>query len=400
MKGKGVLLFLILITHLLLFSRAIPVQAQSPESKKTESVVVEKEEVIDRDFFAAGDSVIISGVVNGDVFAAGANILVDGKVNGDLLVGGGTVTLLGEVSDDVRVGGGIVLINGIIGKNLTVGGGNVNITKESKIGGSLLAFCGNIDVNGPIGREANVFAGRALFGNQIGGDLKGSFEKIVLTSEAQILGDLEYQSEEKAEFVKSATVSGKITYKPGGKKVPSLSKFASLKKIPSAISRPSRGRPSFKIFNFIISLALGLIFINLFPQRAERVVKTLESRSWTSLGVGILTPIIFGLVMILLAVTIIGIPLVILLSFLFVFLVYFSKIFAVLCTGKKILHSLNWNNGQTRALFVGLLVYYLLRIISVTSFLTAFVFTAFGLGAFFLDQKSHFQASRSKNLEK
>lgn len=388
MKVRRLFSLLISICLFFLLSGVAFAQAKFLGSQETKNIVVKKDEVIDRDFFAAGESVTISGIVNGDVYAAGANVMVDGKINGDLLAGAGTVTLLGEVSDDVRVGGGNILINGTIGKNLTVGGGNITITKEAKIGGSLLAFCGNIDVNGPIGRDANVFAARALFGNQVGGDLKGKIEELVLTSEAKILGDLEYESPEKAEIAKGAIVSGEMTYKAKEKKAPPF------KKVRPVLFGISRIRLYWRLFSFIISFVLGLIFISLFPKRAKGIVKVLESRLWTSLGVGILTPIVFVLAMMLLAITLIGIPLVFLLAPIFAFLVYFSKIFAALCTGRKVLLSLNWGESQTWALFFGLLIYSLLRLIPVISPLTFFAFTTLGLGAFVLDQKS--QASKKR----
>ena len=46
-------------------------------------------EVINRDYFAYGESVEISGTVNGDVYAVGGQVLVDGTINGDLLAAAG-----------------------------------------------------------------------------------------------------------------------------------------------------------------------------------------------------------------------------------------------------------------------------------------------------------------------
>src|SRR5215471_14029474 len=81
--------------------------------------------VIDRDAFAAGPLVEISGTVNGDVYAAGGQVLIDGRVNGDVLVAGGRVMLSGAVAQNVRVAGGQVSFSGTVGRNVTVFGGNV-----------------------------------------------------------------------------------------------------------------------------------------------------------------------------------------------------------------------------------------------------------------------------------
>ena len=364
------------------------------QSPKTQNIEVKKGEVIDHDFFAAGESVTISGVVNGDVYAAGGTVSVDGKVNGDLLVGAGIVTILGEVTDDVRVGGGNILINGLIGKNLTVAGGSVTITNEAKINGSILAFCGLINVRGPVGRDANVFAGQAVFANQIGGDLKGAMENLVLTSQAQILGDLEYESKDKAEIDEEALVVGENVHKLPEKREVKLKKIAP--QVRPVIFGLTKIKLYLNIFNFFVSLVLGLVFLSLFPKRAEGITKILTSRPWGSLGVALLTFVLFPVVLVVLAITIIGIPILLLLLPVFVFLVYFGKIFTSLVVGRWFLLRFEIKRSWHWALLAGLIVYYLLGLIPVIGPLMAFVFTTLGLGAFILDQKALRRSPRKR----
>ncbi len=382
MNGRRLLPILVLI--LISFFFLLPDVVFAGEEVK--NIVVRKGEIVDHDFFAAGDSVTISGVVNGDVYAAGATVSVDGIINGDLIVGAGVVTLSGEVSDDVRVGGGNIFISGIIGKNLTVGGGSLIVTSEAEIGGSLLAFTGSLDIKGPIGREANVFAGKAVFSNQVGGDLKGSIEELVLTSEAQILGNLEYESAKEATIDEDASVVGETTYKFVEKKEVKFEKFAP--KLGPAILGIAKIKLYLNFFSFVISLIFGLVFLYFFPKRIEGINKILTSRSWGSLGVGLLTVILFPMALVFLTITIIGIPFMLLLIPLFTFLVYFSKIFASFVVGRKLLLRFEMKKSWNWALLVGLIVYYLLRLVPVISPIAGFAFTTLGLGAFVLDQKS------------
>jgi hypothetical protein len=375
---KRVFLVLTLFTALFLLPGVVHAQLEFPQ--ETKNIEVKEGEVIDHDFFAAGESVTISGIVNGDVYAGAGNILVDGKINGDLMSGAGIITLLGEVTDDVRVGGGNILINGIIGKNLTVVGGSVTISRDAKIGGSILAFVGSLDARGPIGRGANVFAGKALFADQVGGDLKGGMEALVLTDEAQILGDLEYASPAKAEIATGALVSGKTTYKPSEKRQVSM---PVVKKVFATNRRLYGVNLLLSFFGFVIAFVLGFVFAKLFPKRVEGINKVLAARFWGSLGVGFLILVLFLPVVILLTITIVGIPLLLLLLPLFGFLVYFAKIFTALYLGNRFL-----GGSYTKTLFAGLLVYYILKMIPVVSPITTFVFTTTGLGAFALDQKA------------
>ena len=61
--------------------------------KLTKLYILGSDEVINKDVFAVGDRVDVSGTVNGDVYALGSEIFVDGTVNGDLLAAGGTVNI-------------------------------------------------------------------------------------------------------------------------------------------------------------------------------------------------------------------------------------------------------------------------------------------------------------------
>ncbi len=251
-----------------------------------------------------------------------------------------------------------------------------------------------VDVRGPIGREANVFAGRAVFANQVGGDLKGAIEDLVLTSEAQILGDLEYQSEEEAEIDEDALVVGETIRKPPEEKEVEWEKIAP--QIQPVMFGLGKIKLYLNFFSFLISLILGLIFIYLFPKRAEGIAKIISSRPWGSLGVALLTFILLSVALVVLAITIVGIPLALLVIPVFAFLVYFSKIFTSLVVGRWFLLRFGMKRGWNWALLVGLIVYYLLGLITVIGALTGFVYTTLGLGAFLLDQKALRRPSRKR----
>lgn len=365
--------FLIFIVGILLLTPQV-------FARETRLVEVKEGEVVNHDFFGAGEKINISGVINGDAYLAGGEVTIDGRINGDLLVGAGMVILLGEVSDDVRVGAGNVFINGKIGKNLTAGTGNLTVAKEAEIAGSLLVFSGDAAINGSIGKDARVYAGQTYFSNQVGGNLQGEVEQLTLGSGARVAGDLKYRSPQKADMAEGASVSGQIVYQPAKEKT--ISSSTMFKKIPFVGDK--RIRFIFMVLGLLFNFILGLIFISLFPKRTKGILKALGSRPWASLGVGFLTPFVFGLIMLLFLITIIGIPLAVLGILLFGFLLYLSKIFTSVFVGTKLFP----NRGYGWALFFGLLVYQFLKIAPFIKNLTVVAFVLFGLGAFVLDQKA------------
>lgn len=341
------------------------------------NIQVPKDEVISHDFYNAGENVTISGTINGDVFVAGANVLVDGTINGDLIAAGATVTVLGNVSDDVRAAGSSVLIKGRVGKNVTAFGSSVTLGSEGNVAGSLLAAGNTIDLGGPIGKDVRAYGNQVLLTSTVAGDFQGAMQSLVLGANTKISGNLTYQSGEEIN-VPAGTVGGKITYQPPQEAETKMTGVFFGLKFFMAIA------------GFLLSLFIGLVYLFLFPKRAQGIVETIGSQPWPSLGLGLLTIILFPLILIILAVSLIGIPFLFILIPVFLFFLYMAKIFTAFYLGRRILN----NSRLLGPLALGLLLYYVLGLIPVIGFLTAFAFVTVGLGAFLLDLKSLRQPAR------
>ena len=381
--------FFFIITALISFFFFLPnltlAQESTPSSQKPKIIEVKKGEIINHDFFAGAKDVNILGTVNGDVFVGGNNVLVNGKINGDLIAGSENITFNGEVNGNIRIAGSTVFINGLVGKNLTVVGSNLIIGEKARVNGSLLAFGSDIRVQGPIGKDARIYGSQVVVGSQIGRNLGGSFANLILTSQAKVLGDLEYQSPREAQIDSKAKILGKTIYKPMVHKNFWQKSFVFHRQMVPLFLGLAGFALWLKFMAFLLALGFGFLFLYFFPKRVEGMAKIIGSHFWLSLGVGVLIPIIFSLVVIFLAVSLVGIPFIFIVGPIFFLLVYFAKIFTAFFFGRKILgakKSWGW------ALVVGLLIYYFLGMIPIINGLTSFVFITVGLGAFILDQKS------------
>ena len=205
------------------------------ENIRTKEVsTLEKNEIIEIDYFSTGEKVTLSGEVLGDAYLAGGNVTVDGFVAGDLLVAGGNINIDGEVEGDVRVAGGNVNISGIVGGNVSAFGGNVQVSQSSSVGGNLVSGASNLEVLGNVGA---ITAGVGM---------------LTIGSDATVTGDLTYYSDDDAEISKSAAISGTI-----------------VKRLPADMGKTEKdidkGFAGWSVYSFLASVIFGILFLVAFP---------------------------------------------------------------------------------------------------------------------------------------
>lgn len=357
-----------------------------------ENVTLSQNQYINQDYFAAGKTVIVSGVVNGDAYLAGGNIIVDGIVNGSVLAAGGNINIRGRVTNDVRVAGGQINISGIVGGNVTSAGGNTNIENTAQINGSLVAATGNLNINGPVGKSATFGAGQVNLNSTVGGNITAGVGVLTLLPQTKIGGNLEYWSDKDATVQDGAMVFGTTHRNQPPKEFASRTQQAR-----EQAQRSATGAVFFfKLIALFTYLVGGIILIKAAPVFSAKTVEFAKEKFWLSLGLGFLITIAFPIVFILLLVTVLGIPLALMLLLLFLFYLYFGALISSLALGKMIL------KGDKNALFwpliLGLLVYEIVGAIPLLGWLFKMVMLFLGIGVFFLAKKNLFVGLRSKKL--
>ena len=373
-------------TTLLFVFPAIATQDEE-SSKDLKLVTVPSGEVINKDYFAFGETVEISGTVDGDVYAAGGQILIDGTINGDLLAAGGKISISGNISQDVRIVGGQITIGGEIGRSLTASGGNIELTDSAVVRGSVVAGGGSILLASPIGREVMIAAGNLTVSNKVDGNLEAFVGSIRLTSKAVINGDLTYWSDSPASIDGNAKISGSVIHKTPPK--PSLEKvFGLLTGIYLLVT----------LISFISTLIIGLLFIYFYPKYNREVVSTLRKRPWASLGIGFLILVVAPIFLIIIFSTVVGIPLALILLASYLITIYLARIYVVFWAGVTIFERLGKRVHEGWALFVGLIIYFILTLIPVIGGIITFVVVLFGLGAAILTKKELYQTLRKQDI--
>lgn len=395
----------VVVSLLLLSVLSRPVQAQVPvplSIKSPEKIVtLGVNQTHQGDYFAAGENVIISGTVTGDVYATGGQILIDGTVNGDVLAAGGTITVKGKISQDVRVAGGQVMIGGDIAKNLTLLGGNLVISSDAKLGGNVVAAGGNLVINAPIPGDLKAGVGNLMITANVAGDVDAAVGQLTLTPKVAIKGDLTYKSDQKALIAGEATVSGTITQvtitpEKETKPVAPLLSLASFKQKFSE----SLGRIFTALFwvSLLGSLIVGYLLVHFFPNFTYDAITTIEDHPWKTLGVGFLTLLIMPILIILILVTVLGIPLGLILAVYYGIVLYLGRIIFAYWLGARFIHRLARMAGRGVTLGVGLFLFYLLGAITYFGPILTTCALLWGVGAIILAERKAYLAARKAKI--
>jgi cytoskeletal protein CcmA (bactofilin family) len=355
------------------------------------NVTLAKDQTVNKDYFAAGNNVTLSGTVNGDAYLAGGNITVDGVVNGDLIVAGGFIDIKGKISSNVRAAGGQIIISGQIGRNVSLAAGSISLDNTAKISGSLTAAANTITVNFPVGKDANLAGETISINSALGGNVNVAASQLILSPDAKIPGNLTYWSQNKVEESSGATVSGIITQNVVS--TPNVevekAKFTGFFKQLSL---------TLKIISFVSTLIVGLLLIRFFPVSTKKIVNTISVNVWKSMGLGFLTLaaaplIIFGLML-----TVVGIPLAVALIFAILFMGYVAKIFVAMVIGEKLLNLFKRKAEMGWTFAVGLLLYTFLRLIPIIGPIMALVTAFVGIGAVIAEKRNFYLDLRKKDL--
>lgn len=341
--------------------------------KSDDTIVVRKGEVINDDFFAGGSEVTIEGTINGDVYVGAQRLNIRGTVNGDVIAGAQSIEVTGTIRDDLRAGGNTIsLVGATIGDSVTIGGNELSIDGDSEIGGGLLFGGQMLSLSGSVGRGIMGGADTTRLDGSVGKTVRVAARMVTIDEGAIIKGDLEYQSEEDA--VINGQVQGEIIRHEGDGI--NLNAEAFLKRF--AIG--------FAVWAFVSTAIVGGVMLLLMPRVFRKGHDALLARLWPTVGWGALALLATIPAVILLFVSIFGIPLGILVLLLWGVAIYSAKIFTGYAAGSVLLRyfrgggKAEYYPNSYLALLVGLVLYYGLRILPYVGMPIRFITTVVGFG--------------------
>ena len=337
---------------------------------------------VDDDLFLSGRSVDVASEVAGDVFAAGGTVDVAGSVGDELIAAGGMVDAKARVAGDALVAGGMVEAAGSVGDNLVVAGGHVIV--EADVTGKAIASGGrvrldsgarvreeawlaggSVELAGTVDGSAFLTGGRIAVTGRVDGDLESAGGELYIGSTAQIAGTVTHRGPEPPRVADGATIAGAVDH---------IQMAA-----PSGLG-VARGwmRVEASAARFVYLFLIGLLMFLLLPGLVRSCGRDMRQRPWPVLGVGVAVIVLTPIAVLLLAATLIGLPLALILVPLYAAAMFVGVPLAGLGLGLRLAEA----RGRVLGILaLGLIVLELVGHVPVLGPLAWLAAMAFGIGA-------------------
>jgi cytoskeletal protein CcmA (bactofilin family) len=365
MRGRGPFCSLVLLASL-----SFPALGQGQQAPAGEEPT---------NVYMTGTEVRPTGPIHGDLVAAAGRISVDYAIDGDAVLAAGSIDVRGQVGEDLRVAGGFVTLTGRVRGEVLMVAASLAFGPDAEVGGRAWLAGGDVAVAGRFHHDVKVYARNILVLGHVTGNVHLFGATIEVLPSARIDGNLTYVSNTPIKIHQGARVAGKVIREPGG--LPTL-------RMP--------GWPPFRPLLMFGLLAAGALLLALFPRFTASAVETVRTSPVGSLGLG--TAIFFSLppVILLLVITIIGIPIALMLAGLYAVALLAGFLVAAFFIGERLLQlarrqaSASGYWARVAMLAVALIVLWLVRHLPYVGGLLILGALTVGLGAMALQAFSRY----------
>lgn len=311
---------------------------------------------VNTDLYLAEDKVTIDKVVDGNAFVAAKEVTITGEIGGDLFVVADKVNIEGGyVYSSLFVCANEITINGVVYDVYAISN-NFNLESNGFIYRDLKVTGSNINLSGKIRRDAYISAKSLTLNEQSG---------------AIVYGNLEYSTPSEITIPEGA-VSGNVKYNVSTSNTGKETSVASI----------ILGYVSEAIQALLLTFVLTAILLWLTPKFVNRVGNMSVGKSFASLGIGVVTPVVLVIVALLLAISVVGIKMLLPATFIFIAFSLIATSITSIFFGKLFTRLLKTDSKVKFVLFTLLsnLVLWLLTKIPFVGGFIGFLVYAFGIG--------------------
>lgn len=344
---------------------ALPLSLLAKEEIENKQVKVAADQTISHNYYAAGQTIEIYGIINGDLFLAGENIVIDSaNINGDVFVVAKNVDIKGNIKGDVRaIVGEKLSIAANIESNVSFAGKELSLANTNTINGHLSVWADKVDLQGNLAGDLEGGIKALVLNNSIGGSANlylMSTQDInwQISDTAKINGDLNYHALQEKTFFKPEQVAGSINFTK-------INKNQSSKSMADILWT--------MVLKFFSLLVVGMLALYFFKSFFYSAMPKVTAKPWQLVLWGLLFLVAGPLVLFLVAMTIIGLPVAIIALLLWMIMLYMAQVVSAWLFGWWLKHKFfpNKNLTDLSILAFGILMFMILCKIPVLGWLIA-----------------------------
>jgi len=353
---------------LLIVLLALSLPGYSLERRHSEVVTVRSNETVEDTLLAAGNIVRVDGVVNGDLLAFGGTVEIRGTVKGDVVSFAKRIVISGTVEGNIFDCSNSLDLDGQLGHSLYGLMQSLRVNDRGRIGEGMVVGAGDVTLEGEVTRSVNLYAGNADVSGRVGRELAVAGDNLTLTNTARIGGNLSVRVHDpkNVHIADGATITGSREIQ--------------------VFQKPNRfTQPKFYFFQAVwlaAAMLVGWLMVILFPGFFQASMHAVGS-GWRSLGLGIAILAGVPVVMVLLAITLVGLPASLMLLMAYLAAIYLAKIWVGAFLGQMLLKPASATKSDWMlGLLLGLLILTVVRFVPYLGTLVHFGVICLGLGAF------------------
>ena len=331
--------------------------------------------------YMAGPEVQIEQPLPGDLIAAAGRLTIGHAIAGDTLLGAGSMEINAPLGDDLRAAGGIVHLDSRVAGEALIAGWSVTVGKEAEIGRQAWLAGSDVAVAGRLHGPLKAYGRRITVSGRVEGPVVLSGERIEILDTARIGSDLRYASANEIVIHPNARISGTVTRMSGALGVPK-----------QKLTVP--GLPALRPLLLLGLLVAAMVLYWLFPRFTVTSSRALGATPVKSLGLG--AGIFFSAppIILLLVITIIGIPIALALAAIYVVAILAGYLVSAFFLGERAVRLLRDADPTTRwrllSVALALIVLELVRHIPYAGGVIALLAVILGLGAMVLQAFTHY----------
>jgi cytoskeletal protein CcmA (bactofilin family) len=331
------------------------------------------------------ESLEIEGVVVGDVLAFCERVAIRGEVEGSVIAIGREFELRGSVTGNVIAAGHQVTVEGAAGASAYLTGERVALAPGGRVARDAFLAGERVRVEGEVARDLTGFGERVEIDGEVGRDFEARAERVVIQPGARIGGGLSaHLSEpERLEVAEGAVIAG-------ASDVHVLDRHGH-----TIWSRYREGSfYTWTAVGFVASFLIGLILHALAPSWfAGRIVTGRDF--FVSLGLGAAFAVLAPLALVLLALTVVGIPAALIGLAAWAACLYFGAVVVAALLGRSLVKPRGESLREFgMALAVGLAVVVLIRNLPFVGPAAGWVIALVGVGVLVAQAYAAWQRSR------